>query len=157
MIQPQQPIGGRSRVQPPATSYPSLENLKLPHALVQSINQSFQTTYAVRDQTTANADAINHMILYGTMADRLNSAPTALPDGALWFVTDYPNAVYEVRVDPKMNQLAWFYATGVIWKKPTTPPAGFQLGLNDAGYMAVNGVLLQVWTGTAWQTLLQGV
>lgn len=144
----------RSRLNPPATAFPTLDNLKLPRPLVDGVTRGYQLIYSVRDQATANTDAINHMTLYGTMQQRLEMSPTSLPDGALWFVTDYPDAVYQVRVDPKMNQLAWFYATGVVWKVPTTPPAGFQLGLNDAGYMLVTATALLVWDGTQNHTFL---
>lgn len=156
----------RARAQPPATNYPSgLESARmqkngaLPRQLTDAVQQAFQVTYSVRDQTTANADAINHMNMYGTMQQRLDTAPTAVPDGALWYVTDYPNAVYQNRMDPKINQLAWFYATGVVWQENTkwANAVGFTLGANDTGYMiATGGGYLLVWNGAAYDCKIKG-
>lgn len=156
MSSPSSPLATRSKRQPPANWYPTLSGLNLPQQLTDGVTQGFQLIYAARDKSDQNSDAINHLVMSGAMQDRLNAAPTALPQGALWFVTDYPDAVYQVRVDPKMNQLAWFYATGVIWRQPSTPPPGFSLGLNDAGFMVVTTAALSVWDGTQWVQLLRG-
>ena len=167
-VAPTQPTPGsvsRSRSQPPAANYPQLQNLKigtngaLPNQLTQAIQQSFETTYSVRDQTTANADAINHMLLYGSMQQRLDTAPTAVPDGALWYVTDYPNAVYQNRVDPKTQQLAWFYATGVVWQENAqwASTVGFALGPNDLGYTHITGGgYIEIWNGKSFDCKIKG-
>ena len=148
-IQP--PPSRTTRQQPPATNYPSLDGLKLPRALTQAVTQSFQAAYAVRDQTTANSDAINHLNNYGTWQQRLATAATALPDGALWFHTDLYNAVYQVRLSKRTNQLEWFYATGVVWQPNAVQ---YTLGLNDIGFMIATGGHLQVWNGTAFEQLI---
>lgn len=157
MSTPSTPLATRARSQTPGNWYPQLNGLELPQQLTSGITQAFQLVYANRDQTTQNTDSINHMVQYGTMQQRLAAAPTALPDGALWYVTDYPNAVYQVRMDPKMNQLAWFYATGVIWQEPAGGTPGFSPGLNDAGLMWVSGAgILYVWDGKQNNCLLKG-
>ena len=153
--QVQPPPSGRTRIQPPNRNYPQLQGLSLPTPLTQAITQGYQLSYAVRDQTTANQDAINHLANYGTWEDRLNTAPTALPVGALWFHTDFKNAVYQVRVDPKTNQLDWFYATGVIWVPPglTFNPV---LGINDIGLMILTGGRILIWDGVGPQLSVGG-
>lgn len=151
-IQP--PASGRTSSKPPASNYPQLDSLKLPRPLTQAITQSFQVAYAVRDQATANSDAINRISQYGNWQERTNTDPTSLPDGALWFHTDYHNAVYQVRVDKKMNQLAWFYATGVIWTGSAIDPQKLGLGPNDIGLMAAATGHLYVWDGTQLVTLI---
>ena len=157
MSTPSSPLANRASTQTPANWYPQLNGLQLPQQLTSGITQAFQLVYSNRDQTTQNTASINHMIQYGTMQQRLNAAPTALPDGALWFVTDYPNAVYQVRMDPKMNQLAWFFATGIVWREPTGGTPGWTPGLNDAGLMWVSGGgYLYVWDGTQNNCLLKG-
>lgn len=156
---------GRTSSQPPAANYPQLQSARmppdgtLPRQLTQAIQQSFETTYAVRDQTTANSDAINSLVNYGTMQQRLDTAPTAVPDGALWYVTDFPNAVYQNRVDPKTHQLAWFYATGVIWQENSSwvNAVGWAPGLNEVGLMWISGAgILYVWDGKQNNCLLKG-
>jgi hypothetical protein len=151
MPQIQPPPSAPTRQKPPATNYPSLNNLNLPRALTQAVTQSFQTAYAVRDQTTVNSDAINHMVQYGTHQARLDQSPQALPDGSLWFETDNPDVVYQVRLDPKSNSLQWFYATGMGFV-----PA-WSLGENDKNYMAWSRPYVLLWTGTQWNIIFQGV
>jgi hypothetical protein len=137
--------------QPPATTFPQLGNLNLPRPLTQAITQSFQVAYAVRDQATATSNALVRKLQYGTWNDRINTDPTSLPIGALWFHTDFLNAVYQIRMDPKSNQLQWFYGTGVIWIPTgidvTTLPKLLALALNDIGFMVASSGHLYVWDG----------
>lgn len=158
MSTPSNPLATRASAQTPGNWYPQLNGLQLPTALTSSITQTLQLVYANRDQTTQNSNSIDHMVQYGTMQQRLDAAPTALPEGSLWFVTDFPNAVYQVRVDPKMNQLAWFYASGVVWQVNSAwiAAVNWQLGPNDQGYMIVTGGFLQVWNGTGYDCKLKG-
>jgi hypothetical protein len=150
--QVQPPPSGRTRVQPPTNNYPQLQALNLPVPLTQAITQSFQVAYSVRDQATANQDAINHLIQYGQHLDRLTTAPTALSPGSLWYETDRSTWVYQVRMDSTTNQLEWFYAGGIVIGIPT---ANFtDLGLHDAGALDIVSSHIQEWNGTAWVQIL---
>lgn len=87
-----------------ATWRPQLDGLGLPRALTNGISQAFALIYSYRDQTENNLAALTNnlanLIRYGTHADRLNTPPASVPNGALWFETDQGNVLYQVRIPP---------------------------------------------------------
>jgi hypothetical protein len=147
MSTPQIPSTGRARSQPPANWYPSIDG-KTDRSVVHAINQSYQLSYAVRDQTTANTDSINRMIQYGTHQARTQQAPTALPDGSLWYETDRPTWVYQVRLSKTSNQLDWFYAGGMVIGVALADLT--DLGLNDTGAIDILKPHIYQWDGKSF-------
>jgi hypothetical protein len=150
--------------QPPAKNYPTLDHLNLPRGLTQAVTRSFEVAYSVGDQATATQNNLAVTNNYGTWNERLSANPVAFPDGALWHHTDLHD-VYQIRVDPKMNQRTWFYNSGVAWIAggttattatgftftPTSGPAvNYALGPNDMGFQLLTGGSIHVWDGKAW-------
>src|SRR5215475_9709154 len=86
--------------------YPPLNNLGLPRALTNGIQQGFSLTYSLRDTVTQLQTQVqsiqNKMVQYGTNKQRTQDPNSAglVPDGALFFETDTGD-VYQSRQPPQ--------------------------------------------------------
>jgi hypothetical protein len=92
---------------PASGFYPDLSGLKLPPQLVSSITQGYQLIYSLRDVVGQNQQAASRLTEYGTSAQRQQTNPQAVPDGALWFETN-TGLVYQSRLDPQQTTRQWY-------------------------------------------------
>lgn len=144
------PGSGRPSSKPAANWTPNLKGTDLPRAASNGIQQGFTLLYSLRDTVNQTQIDLYNMVQYGTWQERTQTSPSGLPNGALWCHTDFLNAVYQARVDPKSNTLQWWYASGVIWLPPGVN-FNVTLGANDIGLqLAIHGYLL-VWDGVGPQ------
>jgi len=96
------------------------------------------------DQVNLNTDKLNHLITYGTHADR----PPAedMPAGSLYMETDRSNVVYQ-NIDG-----VWTYLTGTMWGTITPDLRPTDLGVHDGGfdYRGTDDNREFIWSQTQW-------
>lgn len=147
----QLPGQGSPTSKPAASWTPNLKGSNLPRAATNGIQQGFSLIYSLRDTANQTLTDLANMVEYGTWLDLIQTSPQGMPNGALWFVTDRRDIVYQVRIDRKSTAPQWFFAIGIQWENT---PVTDKLGLNDTGYMVAANSHLTVWNGTAWVTLI---
>lgn len=134
------------------TSSPKTQSISfLTSHLAKSDNHLWQALNSLQSQTNAIIGSFAS-ICYGSMQERINADPSNLSLGSLWFVTDFPGAIYQVRNNTKDAKQEWFWAGGVIWLPDNSPfSPGYTLGPNDIGLMLARHGFLFVWDGVGPQ------
>lgn len=154
IVSTQLPGRGRPPSKPAASWFPNLKGTNLPHAAANGIQQGFSLLYSLRDTANQTQTDLNNMSQYGTWQERTQVNADGMPNGALWYHTDFLGAVYQVRLDPKSNSLQWFWASGVIWLPPGVT-FNANLGPNDIGLLLAAHGYLFVWDGVGPQLQCQ--
>lgn len=139
----------------PASGYiPDLTGLKLPTPLIDAITQAYKLIYSLRDTLAQLQMTAARRVQYGTHAQRVQTNPQAVPDGALFFETDNGTIFYQARLAPQQTTRQWFLAGGAAAGSLSKQPA--YLGQNDAGFQFLqtglpgNKEQLYIWTGSLW-------
>lgn len=108
---------------PAASWYPNLTGLQLPKPLTDGVMQAYSILYSLRDTLLQLQSTVARTVQYGTDAQRSQSNPQAVPDGALFYETD-TDELYQSRLAAQQTTRQWVEVPGSSGGTGTPGPPG---------------------------------